>query len=63
MFGIGFPELLVIGFVALLVFGPGKMPEVGSALGKAMRDFKKALEGGEDEPTKIDTKPEPPAES
>lgn len=63
MFGIGFPELLVISFVALVVFGPGKMPEIGSALGKAMRDFRKALEGVQDDHTKIETKPDPPAQS
>ena len=45
MFGIGVPELLVILVVALLIFGPGKLPEVGSALGKGIRDFKRAFEG------------------
>ncbi len=60
MFGIGFPELLVISIVALVVFGPGKLPEIGSALGKAMRDFKKAFEGVEDDLKKIETKPEAP---
>ena len=60
MFGIGFPELLVISFVALVVFGPGKLPEIGSALGKAMRDFKKAVDGVEDDLKKVDAKPEPP---
>jgi sec-independent protein translocase protein TatA len=41
------PELVVILVVALLVFGPGKLPEIGSALGKGIRDFRKAFEGGE----------------
>ena len=42
MFGsIGFPELLAIMAVALLVFGPKKLPEVGKSLGKALREFRK----------------------
>lgn len=40
MFGLGWAEVAVIGFVALLVFGPKKIPEVGSALGKTLRGFK-----------------------
>jgi sec-independent protein translocase protein TatA len=45
MFGIGAPELIVILVIALIVFGPGKLPEIGSALGKGVRDFRKAFEG------------------
>ena len=45
MFGIGFPELIVILVIALVVFGPGKLPELGSALGKGIRDFRHAFEG------------------
>lgn len=48
MFGLGIPELVVILVVALVFFGPGKLPEIGSALGKGIRDFKKAFDGGED---------------
>jgi sec-independent protein translocase protein TatA len=43
MFGIGFPELLVILVVCLLIFGPGKIPEIGEALGKSLRDFQRAF--------------------
>lgn len=43
MFGsIGTPELIVIFVVALLVFGPRKLPEIGRSVGKAIREFKKA---------------------
>lgn len=43
MFGsIGIPELIVIFIIALLVFGPKKLPEVGKSVGKALREFKKA---------------------
>ena len=42
MFGsIGFPELLVILSIALLVFGPKKLPEVGKSIGKALREFRR----------------------
>jgi len=45
MFGtIGLPEMLLILAVALLVFGPKKLPEVGRSLGKAIREFKKSTE-------------------
>jgi len=45
MFGnIGFPEMVVIMIIALLVFGPKKLPEIGRSIGKAMREFKKATE-------------------
>lgn len=44
MFGsVGVPELLVIFAVVLLVFGPGKLPDVGRSIGEAIRGFKKAL--------------------
>lgn len=52
MFGIGVPELVIILVVALIIFGPGKLPEIGGALGRGIRDFKKSMEGGDD-----DTKP------
>jgi sec-independent protein translocase protein TatA len=54
MFGIGAPELIVILVIALVIFGPGKLPEIGAALGKGIRDFKKAFEGAEDEVKKIE---------
>ena len=44
MFGIGMPELIVIFVVALLVFGPKKLPELGKALGRGMAEFKRATE-------------------
>ena len=44
MFNIGLPELLIIGAIALIVFGPNKLPELAKAFGRAMREFKKATE-------------------
>jgi sec-independent protein translocase protein TatA len=42
MFNIGMPELFVIFLVALLVFGPKRLPDIGRQIGKAMRYFKQA---------------------
>ncbi|HOG48553.1 MAG TPA: TatA/E family twin arginine-targeting protein translocase, partial [Anaerolineae bacterium] len=42
VFGIGLPELLLIMVIALIVFGPGKLPELGAALGRAVGDFRRA---------------------
>ena len=44
MFGIGLPELVIILVVALIVFGPKKLPELAKALGRGMSEFKKASE-------------------
>ena len=42
MFGIGMPELLVILVIILVIFGAGKLPQIGEGLGKGIRNFKKA---------------------
>ncbi|OGW46494.1 MAG: hypothetical protein A2078_01695 [Nitrospirae bacterium GWC2_57_9] len=42
MFGLGIPELIVIFVIALLVFGPKKLPDLGKSIGRAMAEFKKA---------------------
>ena len=42
---IGFPEMLVILVIALVVLGPKKLPEAGKSLGKGMREFKDSLAG------------------
>ncbi len=49
-------ELIIVLVIALLVLGPGKLPDVGSALGKSLREFRKAA-GDIQEATKIDTSP------
>ncbi len=45
MFGLGMPELLVIFFILMIVFGAKRLPEVGSGMGKAIRGFKDATSG------------------
>ena len=45
---IGLPELLVIFIIVLVLFGPGKLPDVGKAIGEALRGFKKALKEPDD---------------
>lgn len=49
MFGIGPWELVLILGIALVVFGPGKLPEVGKSLGKGLKEFKKASESFKEE--------------
>jgi sec-independent protein translocase protein TatA len=42
--GIGIPELIIVLVIALIFFGPGKLPELGSSIGKAIRGFKRSME-------------------
>jgi sec-independent protein translocase protein TatA len=60
MFGLGVPELMVILVIALVIFGPSKLPQIGSGLGKAIRDFKKGVTGGEDDDASKESKKDPP---
>jgi len=46
---IGVPELVFIGLVIILLFGAKKLPEIGSAMGKAIREFKRAGKDAQDE--------------
>jgi len=46
--GIGASELVVIVLIALLIFGPSRLAEVGASLGKAIRDFRKAMQEAND---------------
>ncbi len=49
MFGLGFPELAVIAIIAIVIFGPKKIPEIGGALGKTLRGFKEEMNATQDE--------------
>lgn len=48
MFGLGIPELIVIFVIALLVFGPKKLPDLGKSIGRAMAEFKRASDEFQD---------------
>lgn len=54
MFGIGMSELIIILVIILIIFGAGKLPEIGGAIGKGIKNFKKASR----EPDEIDVTPE-----
>ena len=55
---LGLPELIIIGIIALLIFGPKKLPDLGAGLGKAIRDFKGAIreDSSQDEKNKEEKK-------
>ncbi len=53
MFGLGMPELIVIMVIVLIIFGAGRLSEIGGAIGKGIRSFKKSV----NEPDEIDVTP------
>ncbi|MBI5074172.1 MAG: twin-arginine translocase TatA/TatE family subunit [Nitrospirae bacterium] len=57
MFGLGLPEMIVVLVIALVFFGPSKLPSAGKSLGEAIRNFKKGIaEGVIEDKTKIEGK-------
>ncbi|MBU1107181.1 MAG: twin-arginine translocase TatA/TatE family subunit [Candidatus Riflebacteria bacterium] len=56
--GIGFTELIVILVIILILFGPGKLPEIGKALGKGIREFKDAQKDVKRRTSDSDNEPE-----
>ena len=53
MFGLGMPELIVILVIVVIIFGAGKLPEIGSGIGKGIKNFRDATKK-EDETKKLD---------
>ncbi len=53
MFGLGVPELIIIMVIVMIIFGAGKLPEIGGAIGKGIKSFKKSVK----EPEEIDVTP------
>ncbi|HEY4223205.1 MAG TPA: twin-arginine translocase TatA/TatE family subunit [Myxococcota bacterium] len=56
MGSLGLPELLVILFIILLLFGARKLPDLASGLGGAVNSFRKAMKGDDDQPKTIDSR-------
>jgi sec-independent protein translocase protein TatA len=64
MFGtIGMPELVIISVIALIVFGPAKLPDFGKSLGEAIRGFKKAINDADKSTLERSHSPTQPSES
>ncbi len=59
MFGLGAQELIIILVIILVLFGASRLPEIGTGLGKAIRNFKKSVS----EPDEIDVTPKKPVEN
>ncbi|TSA06691.1 MAG: twin-arginine translocase TatA/TatE family subunit [Deltaproteobacteria bacterium] len=62
MFGLGMPELLIILVIVVIIFGASKLPQIGSGIGKGIRNFRKNIRGDEETPSdqsKIEEKNKP----
>ncbi len=49
MFGLGMPELIIILVIIVIIFGAGRLPEIGAGLGKGIKNFRKATRGDDEE--------------
>ncbi len=58
MFGLGWPEIAIVLLVAVFIFGPKKLPELGNALGRSLRGFKDELKTSDREKAEVSEKSE-----
>lgn len=58
MFGLGIPELLIILVIIVVLFGAGRLPQIGSGLGEGIRNFRKSMK----EKNEVDVTPQKPGE-
>ena len=49
MFGLGFPEIILILVIVILIFGTSRIPELGRGLGEGIRNFRRSVKGDDDE--------------
>jgi sec-independent protein translocase protein TatA len=54
MFGIGVPELAIILVIVLVIFGAGKLPEIGGGIGRGIKNFRTSIGEQEDQPQQLD---------
>jgi len=54
---IGFPEILVVLIIALIIFGPKRLPELGRSVGKGIREFRASISGNDDDDDEPSPKP------
>ncbi|NDJ15881.1 Sec-independent protein translocase subunit TatA/TatB [Myxacorys almedinensis] len=59
MFNLGWTEVVIVGVVAMLIFGPKKIPELGGTFGKTLRGFKEGITQSEKEPNEDDLDADP----
>ena len=54
MMGIGFPELMIILVIIMIIFGAGKLPEIGSAFGRSIKNFKQSMKDAQEEDVSVE---------